>query len=59
MVAWLRDEMRLATVADLQRAASFLQFAREVRRGSTKKRTLARQMQQNGWRKHVDSPLMW
>lgn len=59
MVAWLKDEMRRATVADLQRAASFLQFAREVRHGSHKQRTRARQMQRDGWRKYVDDPLMW
>jgi hypothetical protein len=47
VVAWLHDEMRHATVADLQRAAEFLAFAREVRAGCKQKRQAARQ----GWHK--------
>lgn len=47
MVAWLQDEMRQATVADLQRAAELLAFAREVRAGCKQQRQAARQ----AWRK--------
>ena len=42
MVAWLQDEMRHATVADLQRAAEFLAFARQVRQGCKQQRQRAR-----------------
>ena len=61
MVDWLRQEMRLATVADLQRAAQFLEFAREVRKGCDKQRAKARrvQSQSQSWRKHVDPTLRW
>jgi hypothetical protein len=59
MVAWLQKEIRLATTADLQRAAAFLEFAREVRRGATKQRGRARQAQANAWRKYVDTPARW
>lgn len=59
MVTWLRDEMRQATVADLQRAAAFLEFARQVRRGCAKQRGSARKLQSNAWRKYVDPALRW
>ena len=59
MVDWLRQEMRLATVADLQRAAQFLEFAREVRKGCDKQRGKARRAQSQGWRKHIDPALRW
>lgn len=59
MVAWLRDEMRQATVADLQRAAAFLEFARQVRRGCAKQRSGARRQQSNSWRRYVDPALRW
>lgn len=59
MVAWLQDEMRQATTADLQRAASLLQFAREVRKGCKQQRISARRAQASGWRKYVDAPLNW
>jgi hypothetical protein len=59
MVDWLRQEMRLATVADLQRAAQFLEFARVVRKGCDKQRAKARRVQSQGWRKHVDPTLRW
>jgi hypothetical protein len=49
VVAWLHDEMRHATVADLQRAAEFLAFAREVRKGCKQQRERTRA----GWRKFV------
>lgn len=33
VVRWLQEEVIRATTADLQRAAEFLEFARDVRRG--------------------------
>jgi hypothetical protein len=59
MVAWLQDEMRHATVADLQRAAALLQFAREVRQGCAKQRKQSRRKQSEGWRRFVDEPARW
>jgi hypothetical protein len=59
MVAWLHDEVRRATTADLQRAAAFLEFAREVRAGASKQRAGARRAQANAWRKFVDEPARW
>lgn len=59
MLERLYDEVRLATTADLQRAASFLQFAREVRRGCTKQRSSGRRAQRNAWRKGVDDSIAW
>lgn len=37
--------VRLSTTADLQRAAEFLEFAREVRGGCSKQRGMARRAQ--------------
>lgn len=59
MVAWLRDEMRVATVADLQRAAAFLEFARLTRQGCVVQRRGARKQQSSAWRRHVDTDLRW
>lgn len=59
MVAWLQDEIRHATTADLQRAAEFLAFAKEVRDGCSKQRRASRKAQQNTWRKYVDQSLLW
>jgi hypothetical protein len=47
VVAWLHDEVRMATAADIQRAAEFLAFARDVRKGCKQQRTARR----GGWRK--------
>ena len=59
MVAWLREEMRVATVADLQRAAAFLEFARLTRQGCAVQRRDARKQQSSAWRRHVDTDLRW
>ena len=59
MVAWLQDEIRHATTADLQRAAEFLAFAKEVRDGCTKQRRTSRNAQRNSWRKYVDHSVSW
>lgn len=55
----LYDEVKSATTADLQRAAGFLKFAREVRRGCTKQRSNSRRSQRNAWRKDVDDSVAW
>jgi len=52
-------EIANATTADLQRAASFLQFARDVRKGCTKQRGRSRRAQSNAWRKNVDDSIAW
>jgi len=59
MVAWLQDEMRTATVADLQRAAEFLAFAKDVRKGCTKQRRTSRKSQRSAWRKYLDPSISW
>lgn len=59
MVAWLRDEIRVATVADLQRAAAFLEFARLTRQGCAVQRRGARKQQNSAWRRYVDTDLRW
>lgn len=59
MLAYLRDEMMRATTADLQRAAEFLERAREVRNGCSKQRAKSRKNQLNGWRRYVDDSITW
>lgn len=59
ILQWLYDEIRRAKTADLQRAADFLQWAREVRAGCSKQRAGARKAQASGWRKYVDAPARW
>jgi len=56
---YLYYEIARATTADLQRAADFLERAREVRLGCRKQRTKARKDQKTGWRKHVDDSINW
>ena len=59
MLAYLRDEMMRATTADLQRAAQFLERAREVRNGCSKQRAKSRKNQLSGWRRYVDDSITW
>lgn len=59
MVRYLQYEIKRATTADLQRAAEFLEGAREVRKGCTKQRRESRKSQARGWRKHVDNSIVW
>lgn len=59
MMAYLQYEIARATTADLQRAAQFLERAREIRHGCRKQRTKARKDQETGWRKHVDDSVVW
>jgi hypothetical protein len=56
---YLQYEIARATTADLQRAAEFLEGAREIRRGCDKQRAKSRKAQQSGWRKHVDDSIAW
>ena len=56
---WLAAEIRRASVGDLQRAAQFLQFAREVRSGCSQQRRSNRKAQSGAWRKHVDDSVTW
>jgi len=59
VMEWLQMEIAHATTADLQRAAAFLQFARDVRKGCTKQRGRSRRAQASAWRKNVDDSIAW
>lgn len=59
VLRWLYAEIRKAKTSDLQRAAAFLQWAYDIRKGSRKQRTGARVAQANAWRKHTDEPGRW
>lgn len=51
--------IRKATTADLQRAAIFLEWAFDVRKGCSRQRMAARQAQSEAWKKKVDAPARW
>jgi len=55
----LNKAIQTAVTGDLQRAAMFLERAREVRAGCTKQRAQSRSAQTNAWKKKVDSPATW
>jgi hypothetical protein len=55
----LYKEIKAARTADLQRAAAFLQWAKEVRKGCSKQRGGARVAQANAWRRNVDGDVRW
>lgn len=55
----LHKAIRMATAADLLRAAMFLEGAREVRAGSKRQRAYARQEQSTAWKKKVDDSITW
>ena len=59
ILKWLQDEVRQASLADLQRAAAFLEFARQVRKGSAAQRSANRRLQSSAWRKYADDPARW
>jgi hypothetical protein len=59
MLEWLMREVRVARTADIQRAALFLEWARDVRSGCAKQRGKARAAQMGGWRKKVDEDIRW
>lgn len=51
--------IRQAKTADLHRAADFLEWAFQVRKGCRQQRTGARNAQANAWRKQVDTDVRW
>jgi hypothetical protein len=51
--------IRRAKTADLQRAAMFLEWAWDVRKGCTKQRTSARTAQAWAWTKRIDPAARW
>jgi len=55
----LNRAIQLAMTADLERAALFLERAREVRRGSRNQRSNSRTAQANAWKKKVDNSITW
>ena len=55
----LHQAIRTATTADLQRAAMFLEGARQVRSGSKVQRSNSRKAQATAWKKDVDNSLTW
>ena len=55
----LNKEIRLAKTADLQRAAQFLEGAREVRAGSKRQRRISRENQREAAYRKVDRPITW
>jgi hypothetical protein len=55
----LQQAIRTATTADLQRAAMFLEFAADVRRGCSKQRNSARRARHYAWTKRVDDDIRW
>lgn len=59
VLEWLHKEIRMARTADLQRAAAFLEWARDIRKGCSRQRGGARVSQSNAWRKRVDKDLRW
>jgi hypothetical protein len=59
MVRYLQAEIVQATTADLQRAADFLAWAREVRSGCSQQRSSAKKAQRDAWRRHVDPSVLW
>lgn len=55
----LNKAIQTATTGDLQRAAMFLERAREVRAGCTNQRAQARKAQATAWQKKVDNSVAW
>ena len=53
VLEWLNREIRAAKTADLQRAAAFLQWARDVRKGCAKQRG------GRGWRRPMHGGNGW
>ena len=59
IMRYLQYEIARATTADLQRAAEFLEGARDIRKGCRTQRSESRESQAKGWRKHVDDSIAW
>ena len=55
----LNKAIQLATTADLQRAAMFLERAREIRNGCRNQRNTSRSNQRTAWKKRVDDSVTW
>ena len=55
----LLEAARLSTAGDIQRAAMFLERAREVRGGCRTQRGQARRAQATAWEKKVDPDVRW
>ena len=55
----LSEAIQRANTADLQRAAMFLEWAWDVRKGCAKQRGSARRAQSNAWQKRVDNDVRW
>ena len=55
----LQKIITLSTTGDLQRAAMFLEGAREVRNGSKNQRSNSRRAQATAWKKKVDNSITW
>jgi hypothetical protein len=55
----LSAAIQRANTADLQRAAMFLEWAWDVRKGCAKQRGSARRAQSNAWQKQVDGDVRW
>jgi hypothetical protein len=51
--------IRRSTTADIQRAAMFLEWAYDVRKGCSRDRARARRAQAYAWQKDVDAPARW
>jgi len=55
----LNKEIVRATTGDLQRAANFLEGAREIRAGCSKNRAASRKAHKTSNDKKTDKPLRW
>jgi hypothetical protein len=55
----LSEAIQRANTADLQRAAMFLEWAWDVRKGCAKQRGAARRSQAWAWKKNVDTDVRW
>jgi len=55
----LQKILALSTTADIQRAAMFLEQAKQVRDGCRTQRTNTRQTQATAWKKKVDNSITW
>jgi hypothetical protein len=59
VMEWLMREIRMAKTSDLHRMAAFLEWARQIRKGSRQQRNIARFAQSNSWRKTMDEDVRW
>ncbi len=59
IMEYLNKEICRATTADLQRAAQFLEFARETRSGCKKQRSASRRSMRTSRLKKADQSITW